>query len=319
MKKILKFISFISTLLIVDACSWVNTKPLVDQQFVNALTLDYAQKLDKFCQKYDGNDLGQSIYYHRDFLETNIFLGLKDHNFEILSFRDFKDPTLKYMNNIYEQEGIYTKEANKFIFKVENQKRKTDGRSDIFNIHDATLINIRNNEYLITNLDAVAHSLSWSNQLGILPVHFKKISCTYNELNDLTNIEDMSTLSFQDLPSILKEKVLERPLHLKINHVEDITQQIKEHDDPETPIVQNVKLNTNDISKLFKDQSICFFQQSGARWDGVIIEPNVPYTIAEVYLYQLDEGVEYIAMKEGDMATTSEMECEDEKIKLFEN
>lgn len=70
---------------------------------------------------------------------------------------------------------------------------------------------------------------------------------------------------------------------------------------------------------MFKDQSICFFQQSGARWNGAIIEPNVPNTIAEVYIYQLDEGVEYIAMKEGDMATTSELECEDEQIKLFDN
>ena len=104
--------------------------------------------------------------------------------------------------------------------------------------------------------------------------------------------------------------VLNVPLHAQIHDAQDITQDLLDSDDPETPIEQRIEINTSDARKLFKHQQICIIQGHGKLWSGMIEEPRQPLSSAIIFVYTSDPGEKLGPVRKGDIISTSEKECQ---------
>lgn len=282
-------------------------KPKVDQYFLQEFSEGIRPQVHSLCERYDSNDEFNGIYYSEYALGIYTLIGLKNNKFSILSFTDQQFLVQENIKDISFQTGTFSKNKNWII--LETEKNMDSDLNVINNFDRLYYLRSPTEIFLIKDLEDVAISTSWSKTMGDERSHFKKINCSLNFLKKYKG-EDEPAPEYKILPEQLKAMVIETPLHLKIHWAEDIKDQLKENDDPETAVEQHIKLFTPEAQKLFKNQPVCILKGQGKGWIGYIDQPSQPYTSAWISVYSFDLESSVHTANQGDVISTSQKECE---------
>ena len=300
--KILKIQKCCAILLLPMLFSACHAEVEVDEQFVNEFSTEMQPKIKSMCELFVQKAQENGLYFTQTMFGQFKFVGLKDKKYQILKFEKQSYEPLKPANVILDISGDYIK--NEDVIHLEKSKQDNE-----FIAQDLVLVQKQADQYLVNDFESVARQISWNNQFGSEDGFLKKIDCTEQSYKGYSGEEEQAP-SFQDLPKQLKTVVLNVPLHAQIHDAQDITQDLLDSDDPETPIEQRIEINTSDARKLFKHQQICIIQGHGKLWSGMIEEPRQPLSSAIIFVYTSDPSEKLGPVRKGDIISTSEKECQ---------
>ncbi len=284
-------------------------KVKVDENFLNEFSPSIRPKVQSLCERYDIDRETDGIYFSNQALGVYTLIGLKNNNFETLRFTDRSYLPNAKVSDVSVMLGYYVKNNNWFDFKTESIKESEQDINSSDNFEKLYYLNSATAQFLIQDIEDVASSISWSKTMGLEQSFFKKIHCNINDYKAYKGEEEPAP-NYENLPDVLKARVLEKPLHLKVEFAEDIRKQLEENDDPETAVEQKIKISTPTLQKLYQNQPICIYQGKAKGLIGYIDQSKTPFTTAWLSVYQFEGESNVEIGQQGNMISTSQAECE---------
>lgn len=173
-----RLIKLLSLILIpMVALSACQSKVKADDVFLQEFSENIRPKVKTLCENFDSQDALEGVYFSRYAFGIYTFIALKNDKFEILSFDDGKFSSPHEAKDVYQQKGEYSQDKENIILQTKDIHHDDALSPQVAEYEKFVYLKSTANSFLITDLEDVASSISWSKTMGSAKSQFKKIHC----------------------------------------------------------------------------------------------------------------------------------------------